>query len=127
MEFFSEVSIQGASSDLICELVTIARLPILCASIDTVLSDDSEGYGEIYCVWGQFQVSREKIRNGVRFSLLNCPHALAWTVAAHGSPAAVVVHCTIDDKVAEEEFAESIEQFVEDFAEGLRGNLHECA
>lgn len=119
MEFFEEVTNRAVTAEELQDLITIARLPELCSSIDSVLSVESPGRGEIYCVWGQFQISREKIRNGVRIALLNCPHALAWTVAAHARENAVVIHCTIDDREEEEEFVESIEQFVRDWAEGL--------
>lgn len=73
--------------------------------------------------WGLFQVSREKIRNGVRLALLNCPHALAWTVAVKNEQGLVVIHCTIDDASADEEFVETIEQFVDDWAQGLEAAL----
>ncbi len=119
MEFFGEVSNRAVTAEELQDLITIARLPELCSSIDSVLSIESPERGEIYCVWGQFQISREDIRNGVRFALLNCPHALAWTVAAHGRENGVVIHCTIDDREEEEEFVESIEQFVRDWVEGL--------
>ena len=119
MEFFAEIDIQAVTAEQIYELITIARLPELCASIDSVVSTQSERIGEIYCIWGQFQVSRERIRNGVRIALLNCPHALAWTVAAKTEESVVVVHCTIDDAEAENEFIESIEEFVNDWKQGL--------
>jgi hypothetical protein len=124
MEFFAEVQLASASAipspDQLYDLVTIARLPELCASIDSIVSVQSPRAGEIYCVWGQFQVSRERIRNGVRLALLNCPHALAWTIATKPEDGGVVIHCTIDDKVAESEFIETIEQFVDDWAQGLK-------
>ena len=127
MEFFAKVANQVVAADQLYELVTIERLPELCASIDSVVSIQSPTHGEIYCTWGEFQVSREKIRNGVRVALLNCPHALAWTVAHHANEGAVVIHCTIDDREADTEFSESIEQFVIDWAEGLQRGLSQCA
>lgn len=51
--------------------VTIERLPDWCASIDVVLEPSDAG-GRIYCVWGEFAVSRETIRGGVRFTLPGC-------------------------------------------------------
>lgn len=127
MEFFAEIEDQNVSPEWVYELVTIARLPELCDSIDSVILVQSENIGEIYCVWGQFQVSREKIRNGVRVALLSCPHALAWTVAVKKEEGVLVVHCTIDDKTAEAEFVESIEQFVSDWKQGLQMALSQCA
>lgn len=125
MEFFAEIKDQSVSASQIAELVTIPRLPELCESIDSVIAMHSQRDGEIYCIWGQFQISREKIRNGVRIALLNCPHALAWTIAAKSEETTLVVHCTIDDRDAESEFVESIEQFVNDWEKGLRKVLPE--
>ena len=50
--------------------IGIGDLPACCASIDRVLSVQGDR-GVIYCLWGEFEVRREVIRNGVRFSL---PH-----------------------------------------------------
>ena len=123
MEFFAQLTNQVICVDGLAERLTISSLPVLCASIDSVLSQSSENEGEIYCLWGQFNVARERIRNGVRFTLLNCPHALAWTVTYHASTQEVVIHCTIDKREEEEEFVESIQQFMADWAEGLEASL----
>ena len=56
---------------------------------------------------------------------VNCPHALAWTVAYHAKKKAIVIHCTIDDREEDEEFLETIEQFVSDWALGLKNALQE--
>lgn len=119
MEFFEAVANRAVTAEELQDLITIARLPELCSSIDSVLSIESPERGEIYCVWGQFRIARERIRNGVRIALLNCPHALAWTVAAHARKKTVIIHCTIDDREEEEEFVETIEQFLRYWAEGL--------
>lgn len=119
MEFFSEISPAAVTIDELQQQLQIASLPSLCASIDTVISEQG-GHGEIYCLWGQFTVSRQLIRNGVRFALLECPHALAWTVTLKEDINSLVVHCTIDDQQTEAEFAETIELFVEDWANGLK-------
>lgn len=123
MEFFTELPRQTLTGDRLYTLITIDRLPQICASIDSVISVQSSELGEIYCVWGLFQVSRTRILNGVRFALLNCPHALAWTVAVHESTNLIVIHCTIDDQESDPEFVESIEQFVADWARGLRKEI----
>ncbi len=127
MEFFAEITDCSPSAERIYDVISIPRLPNLCASIDSVVSIESQGKGEVYCIWGQFEVSRERIQNGVRMALLNCPHALAWTVAAKSGEGKVVIHCTIDDKEAEHEFVETIEQFVLDWAQGLKIALSENA
>jgi hypothetical protein len=73
--------------------------------------------GEIYCLWGQFEVRREPIRDGVRFTLPGCPNALAWTVTAESE--SVLVHCTIKRTEHDPDFIESIETFIEDWQAGL--------
>ena len=119
MEFFANITPRMVTPERIHQRVTIDRLADLCAAIDEVVCIQSEHAGEIYCVWGQFRISLEKIRNGVRIALLDCPHALVWTVSTKEKEQSVVVHCTIDDQHADQDFVESIEQFVSDWAFGL--------
>lgn len=120
MEFFAEVAHQVMGVDELARRLTITSLPDVCASIDTVLSQSDDAHGEIYCLWGQFSVSRQRVKNGVRFALLDCPHALAWTITLQDQGRSIVVHCTIDKREEAQEFVESIEQFVADWADGLR-------
>jgi len=118
MEFFEEIERQGVDVDALKNLLQISSLPNHCRSIDSVISDDHNA-GEIYCVWGQFNISREIIRNGVRFALSDCPHAFAWTITYHEDRNMLVVHCTIDDREEDEEFVETIKEFVADWGFGL--------
>ena len=118
MEFFVDIPRPVTTRELTAAL-TIERLPQFCESIDRVLSVDGER-GEIYCLWGQFRVHREPIRDGVRFSLPGCPNALAWTVTTNpADPPALTVHCTINRRSHDPDFIESIELFVADWAAGL--------
>ena len=122
MEFFEEVEKQSVDIEALKDLLQISVLPSLCRSIDSVISED-HNEGEIYCVWGQFNISREVIRNGVRFALLDCPHAFAWTITYHEGRNMLVVHCTIDDREEDKEFIESIQEFVSDWGYGLGNAL----
>ena len=124
MEFFKEIKKNPIDIEALRSQLQIATLPIHCKSIDTVISV-ARNKGEIYCVWGQFTISREPIKNGVRFALLNCPHALTWTVTYHAKRETLVVHCTIDDREEDQDFVESIEQFVSDWALGLENALRD--
>ncbi|MFO8152333.1 hypothetical protein [Thioalkalivibrio sp.] len=123
MEFFATVPI-GADAGVLQRQVTVERLPEWCASIDTVLELSDES-GRIYCVWGEFAVSRETIRGGVRFSLPGCPNALAWTITTGlpPDPGAVVIHCTINRQEHDPDFIETIEEFVDDWRQGLEAGL----
>jgi len=124
MEFFEEVERQDIDIEVLKDLLQISSLPIHCRSIDSAISD-SHNLGEIYCVWGQFNISREVIRNGVRYALLDCPHALAWTITYHENRNMLVVHCTIDDREEGKELVESIQEFVSDWGFGLGNALPE--
>lgn len=118
MEFFEELEKSDVDIEALKNLLRFSMLPSHCRSIDSVISEDQNG-GEIYCIWGQFNVSRELIKNGVRFALLNCPHALAWTITYHEDRAMLVVHCTIDDRKTDTELVESILLFMSDWRLGL--------
>jgi len=130
MEFFSEIENVDLASAELKKLLAIDSLPGLCRSISTVVSDERDR-GDIYCVWGEFEVRRDEIRYGVRFSLPGCPNALAWTITVHEESRLVVVHCTIDRKEHDEDFVESIHEFVADWSDGirtaLRGNVATCS
>ncbi|RCX28290.1 hypothetical protein [Thioalbus denitrificans] len=119
MEFYADVPVT-ASAEAIQARVVIPALPRLCASVDTVIEHAGER-GRIYCLWGEFTVERQLIRQGVRFALPGCPNALAWTIT--GEEGGVRVHCTINRPRHEPDFIESIEAFVADWAAGLGAAL----
>jgi ADP-ribose pyrophosphatase len=119
MEFFRFVEAR-VDVDALQRALQIATLPEWCSAVDRVLREgDSEG--EIYCLWGQFVVHRERINGGVRFSLPDCPNALQWsiTVGDSSSPDLVTLHCTINRREADPDFIESIDQFLDAGAAGV--------
>lgn len=118
MEFFQEIHHPGITLPALKHALAIENLPALCASISTATAV-SESEGELYCLWGAFSVRRDEIRKGVRFALSECPHALAWTVTLDEARTCMIVHCTIDKTHPDPEFAESIRDFVADWAVGL--------
>jgi hypothetical protein len=91
-----------------------------CASIDRVIDWNGDS-GEIYCLWGEFKVNREIIRGGLRFTLPECPNALAWTLTCGADSVSpwIQIHCTINRSTHEPEFIESIRMFVEDWRLGM--------
>ena len=119
MEFLREVHHPGLGIPGLKTALTIGDLPRLCASISTATAH-TENDGALYCLWGAFNVRRDEIRNGVRYALLDCPHALAWTVTLDEARGHVIIHCTIDKTHPDPEFAESIHTFVADWADGMR-------
>ena len=118
MEFFGEIEAIKLDANYLKEELTISTLPKYCSSIDTVIIEKNN-QGEIYCLWGQFNIKRDTIKYGVRFSLLNCPHALSWTITHNQKTQGIIVHCTIDKKEEDKDFIESINQFVSDWEIGL--------
>lgn len=119
MEFYATTDIPISAADLQRRL-TVSDLPRWCASIEKVLSDASTS-GEIFCVWGTFRVNREEIRGGVRFSLPGCANVLQWTVTTElpPDPQQTVIHLTINRLEQDPDFAETIQQFVDDWKAGL--------
>jgi len=122
MEFFATTIIPASPEDLQRRL-TIGELPKWCASIEKVLSD-AKSSGEIFCVWGTYHTNREDMRNGVRFSFPDCPNALQWTVTTghQPDPRRTVIHATINRTEQDQDFIDSIRQFVEDWKAGLESN-----
>jgi len=122
MEFFSELTSITASPDTLKTQLKIARLPELCASIMSVM-DDRGNSGSIYCLWGEFQISREELKYGVRFSLPGCPNALSWSITSDPDSQWITLHLTINKQQHEPDFIESIKQFMADWSRGLE-QLH---
>ena len=120
MEFFQEVYSPDFDVNPLKELITIDSLTRLCASINDVTAN-KDNEADIYCIWGAFNLRREEIRYGVRFSLLNCPHALAWTITLNKVNNTIIIHCTIDktEQNADSDFVESIHDFVQDWSKGI--------
>jgi len=122
MEFFAMIIIPASVADLHRRL-TISELPRWCGSIEKVLSDAMSS-GEIYCVWGTFLTHREDVCQGVRFSLPECPNSLQWTVTTGQPPDPLhtVIHVTINRAEHDQDFIDSIQQFVADWKTGLEAN-----
>jgi len=120
MEFFATLD-SRLNGEQLQQLITLERLPQLCATIDTLLSQTSAEAGEIYCLWGAFHIRRELINGGVRFTLPQCPNALAWTITAEtlADRHQITIHCTINRRTPDPDFIESIEWFVQSWQTGL--------
>ena len=119
MEFFTSATIFASATDLQHRLL-IGELPHWCSSIEKVLRD-AKSHGEIYCVWGVFQIQREDLHYGVRFSLNNCPYALQWTVTTghDPNPQHTYIHLTTNRSEHDPDFIDSIKQFMDDWKTGL--------
>ena len=120
MEFFEEIETNSLDVNSLKNLLTIQRLPELCNSINTVISDKKDR-GIIYCIWGEHEVNREILKHGIRFSMPMCPNALAWSVTSKEKDGSnkTVIHCTTDTKINDDDFIESIQEFVSDWRTGI--------
>jgi hypothetical protein len=75
----------------------------------------------IATLWGEFDVSYDKINGGVRFALTSCPNALAWTITTGFPPERekLIIHATINRTRKPQEFIDEMDEFLEDWEEGL--------
>ncbi len=122
MEFFKVVDIRSTDQEL-KEQLKLQDLESFCESVFP-LSDGIE-ICSIGGMWGDFTLRRDEIMGGVRFSMLDCPNALAWTVTTGYPPAreSVVIHLTINRERKQEEFVEEIHQFMDDLEMGLKSQF----
>ena len=76
-------------------------------------------------IWGEFSLSRSKIKGGIRFALLECPNALCWTITTGfpPEPESIVIHLTINRQQTNQEFVEEIGEFLVDHCERLEAFL----
>ena len=118
MEFFEVIDVSTSEKD-IQDKLTLGNLEEYCESIFPL-----EDHPEVCLtggMWGEFTVRRDKIMGGIRFSMLNCPNALAWTITTGYPPArdGIVVHLTINRERKQKEFVDEINHFLEDLSKGL--------
>ncbi len=118
MEFFEIVDV-GTTENTIQEKLTLDALEEYCESIFPL------NEGPELCLtggmWGEFTLRRDLIMGGVRFSMLDCPNALAWTITTGYPPARdkMVLHLTINRTRKQTEFVEEIHLFLKDLKKGL--------
>lgn len=72
-------------------------------------------------LWGEFTISYDKIKGGVRFTLLDCPNALSWTITTGFPPdrEKIIIHCTINRIQKPSPFIEELKDFLDEWEEGL--------
>jgi hypothetical protein len=119
MEFFRIVEVSSSEQTLKSKL-GLQNLESFCESIFPL--DEGSEVCLIGGMWGEFTLRRDEIMGGVRFSMLDCPNALAWTVTTGYPPARdkLVVHLTINREKKQDEFVEEIRQFLDDLQKGLK-------
>ena len=95
-------------------------------SIDTfaetmLFLEPVEHYFRGLTLWGEFTISYDKIKGGVRFTLLDCPNALSWTITTGFPPdrEKLIIHCTINRIQKPSPFIEELKEFLDEWEEGL--------
>jgi len=76
-------------------------------------------------LWGEFKISYDKINGGVRFTLLDCPNALSWTITTGLSEERekIILHCTINQSNKPDEFIEEIQEFLDEWESGIKASF----
>lgn len=119
MEFFRIVDIKSTEQELKDKL-NLQNLEDFCLSSFPL--ENGNEVCKIGGMWGEFTLRRDEIMGGVRFSMLDCPNAFAWTITTGYPPArdGLVIHLTINRTRKQEEFVEEINQFLDDLENGLK-------
>ena len=122
MEFFEIIDIQ-VSEQVIQEKIRLEKLESFCESIFPL--EEGQDVCQIGGMWGEFLLRRDAIMGGVRFSMLDCPNALAWTITTGYPPARenLVIHLTINRERKQDEFVQEIRLFLEDLRTGIQSFL----
>ncbi len=116
MEFFQQ-AVYTTSVTQLQQHIRIDNLTKWCSLITTA-SASAADKGEIYCLWGEFKIHREILRDGIRFTLPGCPNALQWTITIT-KPGSILLHCTLNQQNVANEFSESIDEFLSAWKTGL--------
>jgi len=114
MEFFRTINI-STDEQKIKNTLVFEGLELMSSEL-FLLEALNDSQAKIGSLWGEFTLARQDIKGGVRFSLLECPNALTWTITTGYEPApeAIIVHLTINRLEKDEEFLEEIKEFLDD-------------
>ena len=125
MEFFEYADIL-TSQEEIRSKVSIDTLPFFCEEVEAV--DVAEELGRViyFRHWGRFHLRQEDVMGGVRFSVPDCPNALAWTVTTGYPPypEKIVLHATINRLEHDAEFIDATKALLATLKTGLEENFN---
>ena len=119
MEFFRTIDLQTSETQ-IKEKINFNTISEIYP--DMILLG---GEGNVYQVgsfWGEFMLRRDEIMGGIRFSMLDCPNALAWTITTGYPPARnkVIIHLTLNRLEKPDEFISEINELLDGWTKGLQ-------
>lgn len=119
MEFFRILKIKTKESEIQTAL-TLANLSLMSNEF-FVIGNQDKNKAAIGGVWGEFTLTRCEIKGGLRFALLECPNALAWTITTGfpPDPNSIIIHLTINRQEKASSFIEEVEEFLDDHIDCL--------
>ena len=120
MEFFRTIRSKTTEKELQRQL-DLPNLDRISSEL-FILHKVDQKEANIGGIWGEFTLSRMEIKGGVRFSLLECPNALCWTITTGypPDPDSIIIHLTINRLEKEQEFIEEISDFLDDICINLK-------
>lgn len=120
MEYFKIIDID-TNQDWIQKNITIENLEEITETNFVLEKRDRTAL--IGTLWGEFELSFDKINGGVRFALTSCPNALAWTITTGYPPERnkLIIHATINRTQKQQEFIDELHEFLDDWENGLLG------
>lgn len=118
MEFFKIINIQTSEIKL-HKLISFENFNALNENL--FILDYENNSVNIGGIWGEFTLSRNQIKGGVRFALIECPNALTWTITTGYAPEKekVTLHLTINRQEIDQNFMEELNEFLDDWEQGL--------
>ncbi|HSH20981.1 MAG TPA: hypothetical protein VLA03_11035 [Draconibacterium sp.] len=122
MEFFRIVNVKTSETEIQSRIKANA-IPEINPEI--VLLNENKDVFQIGCIWGEFTIRRDEIKGGVRFSMLDCPNALSWTITTGYPPdrEKVIIHLTINRLQKDQEFVDEINEFIDSWVKGIENHF----
>lgn len=122
MEFFRIIDKQ-TSEKRIQEKINPKSLEKLTESMFFLEESNNNFKGTT--LWGEFLISYDKINGGIRFTLLDCPNGLSWTITTGFPPerTKIIIHATINRTQKPTAFIEEIDEFLDEWEAGLKANF----
>jgi hypothetical protein len=119
MEFFRIIKIK-TQEITIQKMLTLKNLDSISNDI-FVIGDQNKKEALIGGLFGEFTLTRNEIKGGLRFALMECPNALTWTITTGfpPNPESIIIHLTINRQQKEPAFIEDIEEFLDDHSNCL--------
>lgn len=118
MEFFKIINVK-TTVDQLQKKIHFGNLDDLCESI--FIMDHTNNIASIGGIWGDFSLQKDLINGGLRFSLLECPNALTFTITTGypPKPEQIVFHLTLNRTELKPMFIDEIEEFIKDWKTGI--------